>query len=55
MIQTLFPTSFKLGFPLEAVVGNWVAIERKGTQLQELPQSARAENVAVGKASMWIF
>ena len=43
-------TSFKLGFPLEAVVGNWVAIERKGTQLQELPQSARAENVAVGKS-----
>ena len=32
------------------IVGNWVAIERKGTQLQELPQSARAENVAVGKS-----
>ena len=40
----------QIGISLEAVVGNWVAIERKGTQLQELPQSARAENVAVGKS-----
>ena len=38
-----------MGFPLEAVAVT-AAIERKGTQLQELPQSARAENVAVGKS-----
>jgi len=42
-------SSYTLGFPIQAVAGNWRVTERKGTQLQTLDITARSENVSVGK------
>ena len=42
-------TSYKLGFPIESVEGNYISIVKKGTQLENLNVSVTSSNVSVGR------
>jgi len=42
-------SSYKLGFPVESVIGNYEAITRKGEQLQNLDVAVTVTNIPIGR------